>query len=86
MKKIWFVSIFLIMFLGCEALQTATPENPLGSLDPNQVQAGLETAVSVGQTTQTFGMLVGNPAVIGTGILIMTIGGLLLANFKKKPQ
>jgi hypothetical protein len=76
MRTIAFTSVLLLLLLaGCSALQTATPDQPLGGIDPNDVQAWINTAVAAGQTTTAVGTATGNPAVAGTGSLIAIIAG-----------
>ena len=80
-RKMLFVSLLLLCLTGCSFLESATPETPLGTLDPNEVQGWIDTAATAaaaaGEGATTIGAAVGNPAVAGAGVLLLTIAGIL---------
>jgi hypothetical protein len=52
--------------------------------DPNDVQVASDVLTAVGDATAAVGTATSNPAAVGIGVLITTIGGAILASKKKE--
>jgi hypothetical protein len=88
-KKIVLACVFLLLLSGCAILdafksaklttdesgQIVIDQNSV--VDPNGVAAEVETISAVGKTTETVGLVTGNPAVAGVGVLILLAGSIL---------
>ena len=85
MKKVCIAGALIILIAGCQ-LELVSPDNPLGIADPNQALAWFEAGKQVGTGTQAVGVAVGNPAIIGVGLLIATVSAILGASVVKKKE
>lgn len=85
MKKSILCSVLFLFIAGCYVVPV-TENNPFG-IDPNELQGWVNFGVGVGQATQIAGSTMGNPAIVGVGILIgvlvTTVGGSLIKKGKK---
>jgi len=78
MKKMFIV--LCLFCAGCSFLASVTPEQPLGSVDPNTAGA----VVEIGEAVGAVGTLTGNPALVGAGILLATIASIYFAGKLRK--
>ena len=87
MAKRFIVFCIVLLFLcGC-AREYVTEANPWGFEDPNTLRMWLNNANAGSEVGRNIGVLTGNPALIGGGILVTGVIGIVgLALFPKKKE
>ena len=99
MKKLILVTcISLLLMSGCaildaiKSVKLTTDESGQVVVDPNSipdpcgVAAEVGAITAVGTTTQNIGLITGNPAIAGVGVLITLAGSILGGIFIKRKK
>ncbi len=77
---IFCVSFVCLLCAGCQFLASVTSENPFGVIDPNTAGA----VVEIGEAVGAVGVVTGNPALVGSGILLTAIASILGVGYLRK--
>ena len=99
MRNIVLASVILVLLMsGCAILDAVTSAklitdetgqvlvDPNSVPDPNGVAAEIGAIAAVGTTTQNVGLVTGNPAIAGAGVLITLASSIIGGIFIKRKK
>ena len=76
------IVILGLFIIGCNS-DNITPDNPFGFDDPNAIQSYFDAGYQAGLAAQAVGVAIGNPALIGFGLLMTVVFGNIGINLIK---